>query len=368
LYPDDLSPEAEGILSELTSYHRTNLLNVQRDLQRKRDAADRKKNVSLARALRAMSEPNGLSNSPEGAFFETLARLSGGSYDAQRIIVPFRMLRRDLTVANADSAGYLVAGDTQAAVDILRPFSVAARMGLTVETGLVGNAAIPKVTAKTTPAWATEESTAVSPSQPTLAQVALAPKTVGIVVNISRQLTLQSNAELVVRRELLRTVGTAIDQAVINGSGASGQPLGLLNTVGVQTQSGTTLNAGVFTMKQKCASANADDEAITFLSAPAVRELLETRERATGGGRFVWQDGKVADRRAFVTTDLPASTMVAGDWTSVYFGLWGPGFVVEINPYDSAGFKTGTIRARIVVSCDVAVLHPSAFVVASSIT
>jgi hypothetical protein len=48
--------------------------------------------------------------------------------------------------------------------------------------------------------------------------------------------------------------------------------------------------------------------------------------------------------------------------------IWGAGFVVEINPYDPTGFKSGQIQARIIVSCDVAVLQPSGFVVASSIT
>ena len=118
-------------------------------------------------------------------------------------------------------------------------------------------------------------------------------------------------------------------------------------------------------MKQKSAEKDVTDEAITFLSTPAVRQLLETREVATGGGRMVWQDDKVADRRAYVSTDVPTATMIAGDWSNIYFGVWGPGFVVEINPYDATGFKTGMIQARILVSCDVAVLHPSSFVVAT---
>ena len=169
-------------------------------------------------------------------------------------------------------------------------------------------------------------------------------------------------------RELMRTVGTAIDQAVINGTGASGQPMGILTTAGVQTQSGTALNAGVFTMKRKSSEANADDARIAFLSTPAVREWLETRERATGGGRFVWDRETVADRAAYASTDVPTATMLCGDFGTVYVGVWGPGFLLEINPYDPAHFRTGVIQARIILSADVAVLHPAAFVVATSIT
>ena len=53
---------------------------------------------------------------------------------------------------------------------------------------------------------------------------------------------------------------------------------------------------------------------------------------------------------------------------NVYLGIWGAGFVVEINPDDPTAFKQGIIQARIIVSCDVAVLQPAGFVVASSIT
>ncbi len=299
-------------------------------------------------------------------YLEECATRSGVPFDSERPIIPFSAFR-DLTVATA--GGYLVATATQKnAVDILRPWSATARAGVQIETGLVGNQAVPKVTAKSIPAWLSTEGSQITPSQPTLAQIVLTPKLVGGVVNFSRQLATQANAEAFVGRELMRTVGTALDQAVINGSGASGQPLGILSAAGVQTQSGTALNAGVFAMKRKSAEANADDARISFLSTPAVRELLETRERATGGGRFVWDGETVADRAAYVSTDVPTASMLCGDFGTVYVGIWGEGFVLEINPYDPANFKTGVIQARIILSADVAVLHPTAFVVATSIT
>jgi HK97 family phage major capsid protein len=335
---------------------------------RERSDDNRRKPISLARAIAAMSNPAGLKDTPEGEFFRTVAKLSGREYDLQRILVPFGLLHRDLTVATAAQAGYLVSTENQEAVDILRPFSVTARMGLQIDTGLVGNQAIPKTTGKATPYWIPTEITQATASTPTLSQVACTPKQVSAVVQFSRQFVLQASADRFVRRELLRTVGTAVDQAVINGSGAAGQPSGLLLTAGLQTQSGTTLNSGVNTMKQKAAEKDVNDEAITYLSTPAVRALLETREVATGGGRMVWQNDRVADRRAYVSTDVPTATMIAGDWSNIYLGIWGPGFVVEVNPYDQTGFKSGMIQARLIVSCDSAVLHPSGFVVASSIT
>jgi hypothetical protein len=59
----------------------------------------------------------------------------------------------------------------------------------------VGDQAIPKVTAKSTPEWLVTEGTQMTPSQPTLAQIAMTPKQVGAVVNFSRLLAKQTNAE-----------------------------------------------------------------------------------------------------------------------------------------------------------------------------
>ena len=94
----------------------------------------------------------------------------------------------------------------------------------------------------------------------------------------------------------------------------------------MQTQPGITLNAGCATLKRKNAEANVTDENIAFLSTPAVRELLEGREKATGGGKFVWDKDLVADRPASVTTDMPTATMICGDFSLVYVGIWGAGY------------------------------------------
>jgi hypothetical protein len=76
----------------------------------------------------------------------------------------------------------------------------------------------------------------------------------------------------------------------------------------------------------------------------------------------------VASRPAFATTDLPAATLVCGAWSDAVLALWGDGFRFELNPYDPAGFKAGTISARVIIECDVAIAHPTAWCVASSIT
>lgn len=299
---------------------------------------------------------------------EEIAHRAGVIFDPHRPFVPFSAFR-DLSKGVASAGGHLVGVETQDSVDILRPWSVTARAGILIETGLVGDQVVPKVSSKTAPMWLQTETSQATPSTPTLSEIAMTPKSVGAVVQFSRRLALQANAEAFVGRELMNTVGTAIDQAVLTGSGAAGQPTGLLNTAGIQSQSGTTLgHAGTTAMKRKVADANAEDEAISYLGTPAVRELLENREKATGSGRYVWDDDRIASRPARVTTDLPAATLVCGAWETIYLGIWGQGFVLEVNPYDAVGFKAGLIQARMIVTADVAVLHAPAFCVASAVT
>lgn len=204
--------------------------------------------LNIAQLVLALSV--GSSHGENSEYLQEYARAAGVNFDSQRPLIPFAAFR-DLTATSAPGGGYLVSAETPEAVDILRSWSVTARAGVFIETGLQGDQTVPRVTAKSTPAWLSTETTQLTPSQPTLAQIAMTPKHVGAVINFSRQLARQANAEGFVKRELMRTVGTALDQTVINGTGATGQPTGILNTAGIQTQSGATLNSGVNAMKQK---------------------------------------------------------------------------------------------------------------------
>jgi hypothetical protein len=318
------------------------------------------------RVLREMQ--NGLQGL-DGYEEERLKEWSGAEYPG-RLHVPWSELAatRDLNVANAGQGGYLVDVANLPAADILRPWSVTARAGVQFLENQSGQIALPKTTSKATITWQGAETTQISASTPALAQIASTPKVAIGVVQFSRQLKLQSNVEAYIRRELLKTAGTAIDQAVLSGSGASGAPLGVTNTPGIGTQSGTSLaHTGVTAMKTAVANANAQDESIAFVGTPTVRGLLEGRERATGLG-FIWDKGLVASAPGYASTDVPASTLICGVWSTIVVPLYGAGIVLEFNPFDPTLFKQSIIQARVLVQCDVMVTYPAAFSVASSVT
>jgi len=321
---------------------------------------------SFARMLQSMS--HGGLDGFERETLEEVGRRSGKPFDVVRPYVPFELLARDLTTDVASAGGYLVDTSTMAAQDILRAYSVVGGLGISVTAGLSANAEMPRTTTKGTAYWLTNEATDTTESTPALSMIANTPKTAGAFLEFSRNFSRQPQAEGYVRRELLGTVGEAVDAAVLSGTGTAGQPTGIVNVPGIGTTTGTSLaQAGVVEMKRKVSAANGPDNGTAFVGTPAVRELLEKRERATGLG-FIWDNDKVASRPAAVSTSTPTATLICAHWPSIHLLMWGAGFQFEVNPYDSTGFKMGKIQARVLVSVDVAATYPATIVVASSIT
>ena len=371
----EMRSEFQNLLDAQTSFHRAKYLQYSKHLDRLDDERAAKGRASLAKTIAAMAA--GQLDGSERSLLEKCAALAGVNFDAQRVFIPWALLKspadleiRDLTVASAGSAGFLVATSNDAARDVLRGWSVTLNAGITTLDGLIGDLAIPRITTPPTGYALPTEGTPITESQPAMGQTVLVPKVLACYVEFSRLLAKQSNAETVVRMIMLSTLGKFLDAQILNGTGASGELTGLFNIAGLQTQSGTTLaQAGVTAMKKLTAEAGAVDREIAFISTPAVRQLLEIREKATGNAGFVWQGGQVADLPAFASNECPAASMVCGPWPQVVLGQWGPpGLILEINPFDPAGFKAGIIQARMIVTVDAAVLRPSAFIKSTAIT
>lgn len=274
---------------------------------------------------------------------------------------------RDMTAAGVSGSGYLVATESMEPADILRPYSVTARAGITIASGLQGNQVAPVTTANPTINWLSTENTAGTPSQPTVGQVAATPKIATGLVTHTRQIAKQANAEPFLRSSLARTAATAIDQAVLAGTGISGQPTGIVNSAGIGTTTGTSMDRDdPIDMRDGVAAANAPDDQIKFIGSVDVRTTLSKRAVGTDTGRYVWQGDMLADRPALVSTNMPAATLIAGAWSTAVLCLWGDGIVLDVDPY--SGFRTGVLTARVLISCDNLLLHPAAFDVATGVS
>lgn len=282
--------------------------------------------------------------------------------------------QRDLTVGVAAAGGNLVQTSNLAGsfIELLRARARVVQLGAIVLPGLRDSITIPKQTGAGSFFWLATEATAITEGDQTFGQVALSPKNGGAYTELSMQLLKQSNpaADMIVMNDLGKVAALAVDLAALNGSGASGQPLGVMGTSGIGAVTGTSLAwAGVVEFETDVATANADVENMAYLTTPAVRGLLKTREKAATTGNFIWGgivgDNRVNGYRAEVSTQVPAASMLFGDFSQIVIGEWGA-LEISMNPY--ANFPAGIVGIRAWVTVDVGVRQAGAFSLATSIT
>lgn len=357
------------------------------------------KSYSLMRAIRALADNNWKAAGFERECHEAVMSRQGVQpghngffvpYDVQaRMLLPLNaqklnrqdpgvieaLLKRDLTVGTGSAGGYLVATENLASsfIELLRARAKVVQLGARLLPGLVGNVTIPKLSAAATAYWLSTEATAITESQQTVGQLSLVPKNVGAYTEISKQLMMQSNpaADALVMDDLNKVLALAIDSAALNGSGAAGQPTGVINTAGIGAVTGTSLNwPGIVEFETDVSTANADVDNMAYLTTPAVRGTLKGRDKTgTTVGNYVWGGTNLEKTlngyRAEVSTQVPAANMLFGDWSQIVIAEWGT-LEIAINPY--AGFTSGITGIRGWATVDIGVRQAGAFSLATAIT
>lgn len=323
---------------------------------------------NLSRLLLGMAGDLRLEGTREDEVTSLASTLTGAFANPYRRQIPWSVFtgKRAMATTPGASGGFAVGSAIGAAAQALRRWSITARAGVEMLENLTDNVVLPRIATETTGAWVGENA-AGSPVDPVVGNVTLSPRTFIATIPISLQLLRQSEvADRVVRDMLLRAAGRALDAAVLAGAGGA-EPQGLLSQVTV-TESGTSLGwTGIANLRETLANADVDDERVTFVAAPGVRELLEKREVATGNGGMVWSGATIAGRPAVATAQMPAATLLAGDFSTVAVGMFGPGLRVDVDP-SGTGFNNASVTVRVLMMADVALRQPSAFVKSTSIT
>jgi len=286
--------------------------------------------------------------------------------------VAYALMKRDLTSGTGSQGGFLVQTTNIGFIELLRNRSVVMLAGARRLTGLQGNVAIPKQTTANTVTWLANEASTVTETNAVFAQVALAPKTVGGYQEISRLLLLQSNpsAEGLVMADLSAIIALAVDSAALSGSGASGQPTGIINTAGIGGVTGTSIAyAGIVEFQTDVATGNALTPSCAYLATPVVAGLLKQRVKYTSTASPLW-DGQLLDAnvdgyRGLASLQVPTGDLLFGDFGQVVIGEWGV-LELEVNPY--ANFQAGIVGVRALYTVDVGVRIPGAFSLATSVT
>ena len=317
---------------------------------------------SLRRLVDSMAKREfRVGGSHEAVVVQAAALAAGASFNPNSATVPWSVLaQRDLVTTTATAGGHLVAAQTVTALDVLRPFSVVARLGCRVVEGLAANLLIPSLSAPVTGQWLAGQNVAATASDPTVGLISASPKTATALLRVSHGFMKQgAQADEFIRQQLLSAVGSLLDRAVLQGSGIAGQPTGLASAAGVGTKSGLLTWATVLDALQALGAANCDDTAVRFLATPEVRRMLQARETGIASGRMCWQDDRIAGKLADVSTNVPAATLFAGDFSQILVALWGAGLEIEIDP--ATNFATGVLQVRCVLHADVVFQKPGAF-------
>ena len=323
---------------------------------------------SLLKLLRGLSDPRKLSEAGlELEVSKDMQQVLGRS--SKGIMVPFEALQQSRAVTIGGTGSNLVATDHLAGsfIDILRNSSRVMQLGPRVLRGLVGDVAIPRKTSGATGYWiAGDNSDGLTESDIALDQLGLTPKTVGGAVTFSHKMIVQSSPDIedLVRQDLADMIASEIDVKALQGSGASNQPLGILNTTGIGSIDFTADDPTypeVVQMETALANANADSGNLAWLMNPAMAEALKTTPKQGSGveGNFIWGDGRICNAPAYRTANIPAGYMLLGNWQHLLMGFWG-GIEIDADPYGS-NFLKGSITVRVLADIDMGVRHAGAF-------
>ena len=353
------------------------------------------KSFSFLRAIHAIANPGNPAAQERAAFERECSNAVSAHLkkDARGIMVPFEVLgeqRAGQTVGTDSAGGHLVATTLMAGsfIDLLRNTMLMVKMGIVSLDGLIGDIAIPKLLSGYSAYWV-DENADPTETAATFGQVTLQPKTVGARTELSRKFLLQSSigAENFARMELAMALALELDRVIINGSGSSPEPRGILNTTGIGAvacgdNGGALTWAKVVELWTEVATDNAAVGRTGYVTNSKVVGKLLTTEKATGTAQFVIKDfpdaegfTNLAGARCGVSNQVPAnlekgssgavcSAAIFGNFADVVVGHWGT-LDLTIDPYSKA--ESGSVRVIALQDTDVAIRRAESFSAAKDI-
>lgn len=321
-----------------------------------------KKSYSLVRAIRQAAE-NGRLDGLEKEASDAVAKMC--SREARGFFIPpdIMMEKRVMQVGDSAKGGFTVGTELLGAsmIELLRNKTKVAQLGAMTLSGLVGNAAIPRVTGGATAYWLPETG-AVTASDQTFGQLALVPKRLVGDTAYTKELLMQSSIDVegFIREDIMRVLAIAKDLAAINGLGANGEPLGILNVTGINTVTfgAAATWAKVVDFETQISADNADTEAMAFLTTPAVRGKWKTAVKVTNQAVFLWEGNTVNGYRAEVSNQVPSDKVIFGNWRDLILADWA-GIDLVVDPYSLK--KQGQIEITITLWTDIGVRHAVSF-------
>jgi HK97 family phage major capsid protein len=306
-----------------------------------------------------------------------LSRLAADKYGTPQVrgaCVPHGRMLRDLNVGSATAGGSLAgATELERVADAIRPRLVLERMGAErIEVAAAGGVLFPRWSGGNG-AWLSEGQAAPSDAASVTAATAT-PRCAAARLGMSRKVRNQSreDVEAAVLREVTQAVAAVLEAGFLVGTGGEDQPLGLVNTPNIGTQSfagAVPTMAELVSMVETYADADGDLAAARWLLHPSdLADQLKAQVDADGGELIVqYIDG------AHRICGLPIETsrhLTEGKYllldpsavATVYFGS----AQVVLDEFSSGKALSGAAELCIFTFADLAVLRPAHIVLGTN--
>ncbi len=257
--------------------------------------ADRER-YSIARALDSL-----VNRKRRGLEYEISEQLRSRAYGASEnsILVPMAAFAARAGTPIAATVGTsggsaLVGTDLETAgfINALRPVSRVLQLGATTISDLKRNFDIPRAAAGAAASWVIEGQP-MPESEGTFDKVTLKPHLASGYIQLTRDMLalLTPEAEMMIRRDVAKGIGTAIDAAAIAGTGVAPQPTGILSQAGIGSvalgaNGGPVTVAAMDDLEAAVTEANVDGSTFGYLTTPAqvrkLRGLVHTAAARSG--------------------------------------------------------------------------------------
>ena len=172
--------------------------------------------------------------------------------------------------------------------------------------------------------------------------------------------------------ELRAAIKTQLETAYFSGSGSSNQPLGLLNTPGVQSKayaSAIPSYAELVDQVELLADANGDlAQARFFMHPSTLMALLKALVDANGGETVAKPEGdgyRIAGIKVHTSTSITENKIVLADVPTINIVRYGPSMLL-VDPFSAGRSTTGETQIVIQNYLDMLVADRNLVVVGST--
>jgi len=329
-------------------------------------------------------------------------QLKGGKRTASNsFMIPLAALvpeqRATYVTSTANVGGNLVADEyrPQDFVEYLYNSSIAMQAGVKTLADCQGDLVIPKRSTTGSTYWLSSQTTAITAGNSTFAQLTATPKNVASLEKYSRQQVLQGLPQIedLIRSDMTQNLQLALDSAVLNGSGSSGEPTGILNTSGVNsiavgTNGGAVTADMLINLEGNVVIDNGVVNGATtkyITNGKVVNDLKKLKDTtnqylynlnySVGGrgptpanfnGYPILDSMQVPSTLTKGSSSNNCSAVIFGDFSQCLLCLWG-GLEIQVGE-DSDDFAKLLSSVRGVLSMDVVVRNPVSFGVIKDIT